>query len=633
MTGLDALGRVSNPRNGCAGKTRLRLSKPPRRPALSLCASAMALIAVLGHGTAQAQAVRLAVFEDATGRLRLEDVRAQNYERFRPLAGSRLTAGYTRSAFWLRIELPAPLPGAGRVLEFGAPVLDRVELFRVGRGGAVVRHIAGDSVPFAERAIPTRRIAFVLPPEAGADTALFVRAAGVSPINLSVRVRSAESFHESQLLQQMFAGAFFGVLAFAFAYNFFIFVAIRDRSYGYYVAYLAIVAALHLRLMGYTEELLWPGSASLANAVTPFLIAGVAVSAAQFQRVFLETARSHPRIDRSFRAVQIAALVALASLAAVDTRYVLQALLAVALATTLVSAAAILAAFRAGFRPARYLLVSVVCLLPSYAVAVLAGLGAIEASFFTENANRMAVALEAVLFSFALADRIRILDAERRIVAEKLGATQRRMTETLIERQDEDRRRIAGELHDAVGQNLVVLRNRLLPLAEGRAPAGGWRAVDEDTRAAIEQVRTLASALHPPELQGLGLAAALAAMLDRAVAGTAVTARCACALDDADLSSEQRIHLYRIAQEAVTNALKHARARRIELGLRRGSGIELAVADDGVGAPEEGAGAREGFGLSGMRERARLIGGAFSIAPRAGGGTVVTVRLPGEPPA
>lgn len=623
MGGQGRLGRGCSPR-GRAGNSRAG-GPDARRGARIARAVTTLLVLVLADTAARAEEARLAVLEDATGRLRYDEVRAQ--ARFRSIAGNRLAAGYTRSAIWLKIDLPHS--AAARILELGAPILDRVELYRIGAGGAVVRALAGDGVPFAERALATRRIAFPLPAGAGADQPLFVRASGASPLNFNVRVWSVEGFHESQMFRQSFAGAFFGVLFFALAYNFFIFVAIRDRSYGFYVVYLAIVAAVHLRLMGYTEELIWPGSAALANAVTPFLIAGVAISAAQFQRVFLETARAHPRIDRAFSAVQIAAVAALALLAAADTRIVLQALLAVALATTLVSAAAIIAAFRAGFRPARYLLVSIVCLLPSYAVAALAGFGAIEPSFFAENVNRMAVALEAVLFSFALADRIRLLDAARRRAAEALAATQRHMTETLIERQDEDRRRIAGELHDAVGQNLVVLRNRLRPLAEGRMPDGGWPAVDEVSREAIEQVRTIAGALHPPELQRLGLDGALGAMLERAVAGTAVVGRCTCAVDDAAVSPEQRIHLFRIAQEAVTNALKHGKARRIDVALRARSGIELTVSDDGAGLPT--AGLRERFGLSGMRERARLIGAALAVGPRPGGGTAVTVRLPGAP--
>lgn len=591
------------------------------------------VLAAGAAGPVHSQGMRVAVLEDATGRLRIEDVRTMAPDRFRGLAGNRFAAGYTGSAFWLRIELVPQVREGDAVLELGAPILDRAELFHRGRDGALVRQLAGDGVPFAARALPTRRVAFALPPGGTGTEPLFVRVHGVSPINLNLRLWSAEAFGESQAFRQLFNGAFFGVLVFALAYNLFIFVAIRDRSYGYYVAYLAIVIALHMRLQGYTEEMLWPDSGALANFVTPFLIAGVAMSAAQFQRVFLETARAHPRIDRLFRAVQAASILGVATLAVAGERIVLQVLLAVALATTLVSAAAILAAFRAGFRPARYLLVSVVCLLPSYALASLAGLGAIEPSFVAENANRMAVALEAVLFSFALAGRIRMLDVERRAVAEQLGATQRRMTETLIERQDEDRRRIAGELHDALGQNLVVLRNRLLPLAEGRPPAGGWPAIDETSREAIEQVRAIAGALHPPELQRLGLGAALGAMLENATAGTEVMGRCVASAGEAHIAPERRIHLYRIAQEAVTNALKHANARQIEIALRGGGGgIELSVADDGAGVSGSGASPRQGFGLSGMRERARLAGGTLAVAPRVGGGTVVTVRIGGKAP-
>lgn len=591
-------------------------------------ALAVLVLALGSSASAELRQLRVAVLEDATGRLDYDAVRAMPPERFLGVAGNRLVRGYTTSVIWLRIDYAAAAGEGDRVLELGAPIIDRAEFFSRGRDGRVLRELAGDSVPFAERAMPTRRVAFLLPPGDASNQPIFIRVSGVSPINLNFRDWSAEAFQESQAFRQFFNGGFFGVLVFALAYNFFIFVAIRDRGYGYYVVYLAIVIALHLRLLGYSEEIFWPRSHTLANLVMPFLIGGVAISAAQFQRVFLATARAHPRIDRFFRAVQISAILAIAALAIVDERIVFQALLAIALATTLVSAAAIIAAFRAGFRPARYTLVSVVCLLPSYAVTALVAFGVIEASFFAENANRMAVALEAVLFSFGLADRIRILDAERRAAVEQLGATQRRMTETMIERQDEDRRHIASELHDSVGQNLVVLRNRLLPMAMGRAPDGGWPAIDAISRETIEQVRTIASGLHPPELQRLGLAAALAAMLERAVAGSPVEGKCIGTLDDAAVSAERRIHLYRIAQEAVTNALKHGKARRIEVALRAAGGIELSVADDGIGVPA--AGPRDGFGLAGMRERARSMGATLAVGRRAGGGTVVTVKLPAE---
>jgi signal transduction histidine kinase len=596
-----------------------------RRKGLAVSALLAALVAA-GVGPARADELRFSVFEDSGGRLDFQAVHGLPDHRFRPVAGRLFVGGYSRSVFWLRIRVVRP---AGRILEAGAPFVDHATLHYFDAQGHAVRSDAGDIVPFSARALPTRRLVFPLP-AAGEEVVLHLRVGGVSPINLALVLWTAGEFAESQAFLQLFNGGFYGVMLFALAYNFFVFVAIRDRSYGWYVAYLALLVSLHLRLHGYAEELLGTGAAAWANLATVVLIAGVALAAAQFQRHFLDTRRRLPLYERLFRAAQILVLLAL-GLAAADLRWALQAVLAAALITTLVSAGAIVAAFRTGFRPARFLLVSVVCLLPSYAVTILAAFGAIEPSFFADNVNRMAAALESVLFSFALAYRIRLLEAERGAAVAELGEARRRFAADLIGRQDADRRRIAGELHDAVGQNLVVLRSRLRRLAPTGTASQDVEALDSLSAETLELVRNLSRDMHPPELERVGLAAALEAMVRRATDGTGVEARCACAIGGEDIVAAERLHCYRIAQEAVTNALKHGAPRRIDLALARaGADYRLEIRDDGGGAAAKEPAA--GLGLTGMRERARLMGGTLTIVAEPGGGTRIRLSWPARQP-
>jgi two-component system, NarL family, sensor histidine kinase UhpB len=192
--------------------------------------------------------------------------------------------------------------------------------------------------------------------------------------------------------------------------------------------------------------------------------------------------------------------------------------------------------------------------------------------------------------------------------------------------QEDERRRIARELHDEVGQALTAV---VLQLDRAQAGADGdaaerMREAREAARATLEEVRAIARNLRPEALDDLGLAAALRQLCAEAErAGAIVERRIA---PDLELAPDAEVVVYRVAQEALTNALRHSGAERIELTLERAypGGAELRVADDGRGLDN----AEEGAGMRGMRERALLAGGALKLGTAPGGGALVTLRLP-----
>lgn len=189
----------------------------------------------------------------------------------------------------------------------------------------------------------------------------------------------------------------------------------------------------------------------------------------------------------------------------------------------------------------------------------------------------------------------------------------------LLAAQDEERHRIARELHDD-----IVSRVHLVRMATERQATGEAEAQLGDI---ATRLRTMAHDLHPPALQHLDLRQALSDLVHRhqSALGPAI------ALDaptDAKLQGDAAVALYRVAQEGIANALKHADAREVRLHLQGdGHSVRLVVEDDGKGIPL--ASERHGsFGLRSMRERLDAVGGTLAIEPVLPTGTRIVARVP-----
>jgi signal transduction histidine kinase len=195
---------------------------------------------------------------------------------------------------------------------------------------------------------------------------------------------------------------------------------------------------------------------------------------------------------------------------------------------------------------------------------------------------------------------------------------------------------VASDLHDGLGQQLTgvammgkALERRLT--VSGRPEAADAAHIARLTSEAIAQIRDLVRGLAPAELEAGDLGAALQALAATTERATGIACRVEGGLifDAKDLSLVSQ--LYRIAQEAVSNAAKHARARRIDIVLDGGDErLTLRVTDDGVGLPSSPERADRGMGLRSIRYRADLIQAALTVERSPGGGTVVECSIPGR---
>jgi signal transduction histidine kinase len=214
-------------------------------------------------------------------------------------------------------------------------------------------------------------------------------------------------------------------------------------------------------------------------------------------------------------------------------------------------------------------------------------------------------------------------------------AAQLAFSRQLIASQEAERKRIAGELHDGLGQSLVIIRNwALLGSGQLSPDSPAKEELDEITATAsraINEVREIAYNLGPYHLERLGLANTIQDMVKRVaqISRVNITAE----LDPLDgvLSRETEMSVYRITQEALNNMVKHSQATEARVTLKReAAGIRLTVSDNGKGfnpqnvASPDGSGTSQtGYGLAGIAERVRLIDGALTIRSAPGQGTTI----------
>lgn len=228
---------------------------------------------------------------------------------------------------------------------------------------------------------------------------------------------------------------------------------------------------------------------------------------------------------------------------------------------------------------------------------------------------------------------------ELRRAMDALGAARerlQRLSRRLLEVQEAERSSLARELHDDIGQGLTALKLNLESLAAARSGSTSRARVGEALETArhmIERVRQLSLSLRPLQLDDLGLAAALRSHLDRQAKLARLEPHFDIQEAPGKLPPEIETACFRVAQEAINNIARHARARNVWLRLFvAGERLALSVRDDGVGfdveAAQRRAAAGESLGVVSMEERVALVGGTFQIHSAPAQGTVVVASFP-----
>jgi signal transduction histidine kinase len=289
----------------------------------------------------------------------------------------------------------------------------------------------------------------------------------------------------------------------------------------------------------------------------------------------------------------------------------------------------------------RTLLVAALAALPGYAIAVYALLWPLQIQ------PSLAILIIVVLLAvaFFVADRLIVRESRAVTASEKerevdvlLKSQQERLhllSQELMRVQETERRHIARELHDGVGQNLTAV-NMSLQIVKASNPELASTMDDciQTLERILKSVRDLSLDLRPPMIDELGLAAALRWHLaNQSGRWETMSVEIHTSIDETRLSSEKKLGIFRIVQEAVSNVVRHANATVVWVSISdAGNEIELTIQDNGhgfdVARQRENSERVPTLGLIGMEERALQMRGRFAIESKAGAGTIVRMHVP-----
>lgn len=267
----------------------------------------------------------------------------------------------------------------------------------------------------------------------------------------------------------------------------------------------------------------------------------------------------------------------------------------------------------------------------------------IEFPLFRLDGSTVQVESQAVPFTYggkpAILNLIRDVterkqaEIERGEVAEREKKAREEFTHLLIASQEAERRRIAGELHDSLGQNLSIIKNRaLLATRASGIPASAsehLQAIERIASDAIDETRNLAHNLRPAHIEQVGLTASLQELIREVSQSSQIHFERRVENVDGVFNHDATTNVYRIAQEALNNLIKHSRAQEAVITIERDlHSVHIRIADDGVGFDPARAVEQRGLGLTSITERVRMLGGHLDIQSAPGKGSQVLIDLP-----
>jgi len=352
--------------------------------------------------------------EDKTGRLGIDDIRsgAKGGRDWTPGEDGAFNAGYTSSAYWFRFTLRNS-SDADVILyaQEAYPLLNRVSFYWPGDGGNYHEIQSGTRYPFYRRPIAHRSFLFPLTVRAHTDMTVYLRVASEGTLSVPVFLCSPDDFNREWIAETMALWMLYGMLIIMAFYNLIIYVFIREKSYLYYVAYIALFVVTIMSLNGHASQHLWPNAVWWGNHCRPVLLGLIVAALCQFSREFLEMKRLSPKWDAYFKAIM--EMSALSGLVV----FVFDSYRICMLTTMFMAEAGIVSCFAfttwaALAKKSTSAMVYLASFTPFFCgtiVYLLKSLGLLPESMFTSYFILIGAVIQATLYSLGLADNIRRL--------------------------------------------------------------------------------------------------------------------------------------------------------------------------------------------------------------------------------
>jgi PAS domain S-box-containing protein len=375
----------------------------------------------------------LELLEDPSGELTIEDVTSPEYAvKFLPSVADVPNLGYSNSAFWVRLPLRNESRLTQWLLYIGWANIQYVDFYEPSSNNSGFTGIeTGVFRPPNNRDIPYPRFIFNLSiPTQGVQT-YYLRFQNGGSITFPLSLWQPDALARQVQKEQLLEGIFFGVMLGLLFYNLFLFFSLRDRSYLYFVLFLANWIFFEAVYSNYFELYILPDFYYLRRFYQPITFALIFITGILFSGTFLENRTRLPRFHKANIVILGVWGFLLILIPFVSYSILARLMVPWALPTLLSILAAGILSWRNGFRPARFFLFAWFGLIITLAIVILVRIGVIPSTFWTENAYHIGVMWMAVSWSIALADRINLLKAQTEVSNRNLRYAEHRLSQIL----------------------------------------------------------------------------------------------------------------------------------------------------------------------------------------------------------
>lgn len=352
----------------------------------------------------------LNVFIDSSGTMTFDEVLT---ESFHTVQEKRPNLGFSKGAVWVKVAIQNLRSNPLIKFQINQPQLDTVEIFVWDGRELIASYRMGQAYPFSFREFEKPNFLIGLEIPQGQTRWVYTRIATKEQIVLPVYVATPEGMSKMERTILLLFGAYFGLILALAVYNLFVFFTVGDRSYLYYVVYILAVGSTQAVLEGFFDQYLWPDNSWLAMRSVYFFTVIVSVSSLVFMRQFLKTAVYAPtyhRVANLFFA--FFGVIFVMTLFGVGPFIHIASQMAIGMVAIYIFATS-LAVYRRGYTPAKFFLIAWLVLLVGIIVYALKDAGLIPSTPLTNYLLQVGSAVEAVVLSLALADRINILKREK----------------------------------------------------------------------------------------------------------------------------------------------------------------------------------------------------------------------------
>lgn len=540
-----------------------------------------------------------------------KEIVLDNAEAFYKLKDARLS----KNALWISISLKNNSSSSDWYIQVPSPV-NEADLYIAQKGGGFKHLKMNDKTLFTNRPVKVNGYILPLSLEKGESRQYYLRIKNNYKLKVPIYAGTLEAIYEEEHFKNIVNGFMFGALLALMVYNLYTYIAIRDKSYIYYLGYLFFSILFLLIWNGYFTQWLPAWSLRLLTGSSAITL----VFSISFSNHYL---RIHQYSFALFKIskwlIPVFLIPVLIDLSghSVFAFQLLQGCFTIAAAYWLVAG---YVSFKKRYKPAVYYLTALSCLLISY--------GFYE-GFHSSMSLQMGLCLQALVLSFALAVKLNELKKQTTHLQNQMLDQTAGFSRQLLIGQENEKESIATELNDRIGQQLVLLKNDIYLLkkqSEGTNPTL-FNSITQDIAKAIEEVSNVSFSLRPYQMDTLGLKGSITHLAEDIVSNT--PGRIHLDIDDLDqlLDNQAQINIYRIVQELLSNLIKHAGATNCSIQIKtEAHQLNLKYQDNGKGFNTSNP--SSGLGLSGIRERCKLLNAELKISSKQDTGTKVYIKIP-----